>query len=95
MPIQKAWVDPRTGATYPQAFFVLANTQFDTQSRRAGLNMAVYAGIAQYSAGKEPLVTQDFEVTGSVYMVNFDANARSLSQAYVAGLPQFSGGVVV
>jgi len=95
MPIQKGWVDPRTGATYPQALFVVANTRVDTQAQQADLNMAIYVGASQYSAGRQPLQTQDFTVTGTAYLLNFDASVRSLAQTYVAGLPQFSGGTVV
>lgn len=95
MGLLRRWSDPRTGASIGNALWVIAQVQVDTERQGARIKMATYVGVAEYSAGKQPIDETERNVTGSAYFVNFRDPNYAMAQGYVAGLPEFSGSTVV
>jgi hypothetical protein len=94
MPLQGPWSDPNTGASTGRAVTVVGEVQVDTRQRMGIAYVATYIGLAEYSAGKQPISGPDprtIVMTGSAYLSIFDTPLRQRAQSYVAGLPEFSG----
>jgi hypothetical protein len=95
MALIRLWRDARTGLSLGNACWVVGEVQTDTERDGTRIKMAVYVGLAEYSAGRQPIDEVEQIVTGSAYFQNFDTPNRSMAQGYVAGLPEFSGSTAV
>lgn len=95
MPLIKRWNDANTGASFGNACWVVGEVRLDTEQNATRIKMAVYIGLAEFSAGKSPIDQIEQSVTGSAYFANFENPNLAMAQGYVAGLPQFSGAQVV
>lgn len=95
MPLIRRFFDPNTGASFGTACWVVGEVQLDTERDGVRVNIATYVGLPEYSAGRQPIQQIQRDLTGTPYMVNFDVPIRSMAQAYIASLPEFSGSIVV
>ena len=95
MGLTRRYSDPTTGASFGQAHWVVGEVQVDTARNGARITMATYVGVAEYSAGKQPIFQNAYDVTGSAYFSAFEVPLYATAQQFVAAQPEFSGAQVV
>lgn len=106
MPYLQPWIDPNTGATFPQSYVRpsdLAN--IDTAGRQASFTVRRWASQTSYSLGYQPIEVKDVQVNGVAYGSLFDAKRAQAQRAfdsaifavadtYIGGLLTLSGAQV-
>lgn len=106
MPIQQFFVEPNTGATLATSYIRVVDVQWDRSSSQVSLQIGRWASATTFSLGLAPVAKRDFNFSGAVFLNSFlptlaaaDASFRSsfvgAAEAFILGLPQFSGATQV
>lgn len=102
MPYRQLWVDPNTGATYPQSFVVAASPpQVDFVNQMATLTARRYASDTCYSLGFKPIETTTVQIDGVSYgsiapqlnaaQAGFQQSILAVADQYIGSVATFSG----
>lgn len=86
MPYTQSWIDPHTGATYPQSYVRSSPPQVDFGNQRVGFVVGRYASLTCYSLGYSPLEARDVQVAGVAYGSWFGTQVSSMQASLMAGL---------
>lgn len=106
MPYQQPYVDPNTGATFPQSYVRVGQPQVDFGSNRVSFNAARYASQACYSLGFHPIQSVDVAVAGVPYaswfatpigaaLASFNGMLATTADSYIGSLVTLSGATPV
>ena len=107
MPYLQPFVDPNTGATFPQSYVrVNGQPRVDFESNRVSLAAARYVSQAAYSGGFHPVQTADLTVQGVAYaswfaipvgaaLASFNSMVITTADAYIGSLTVMSGATQV
>lgn len=107
MPYQQSYIDPNTGATFPQSYVrVTGQPQVDFGSNRVSLTAVRYASQACYSLGYHPLQAVDLTIAGVAYgswfavpvgaaLASFNSMIATTADAYIGSLLTMSGAIAV
>lgn len=107
MPYLQLWVDPNTGATYPQSYVrVDGQPQVDFNTPQVSMHASRYASQTCYSLGFHPVQAQDISVAGAAYAsffatnvngarASFNAMIYTTSDTYLGSLTVLSGATAV
>lgn len=101
MPIAQTIPSPTQAGVTLDSYAFNAKLVFDIPTRAISLVSVRYADKASYEAGKPPIETITFNVTGDEFLAHVAANAEAYAmlktaiEAYMLAQPQFAGGTEV
>lgn len=106
MPYTQPWIDPNTGATFPQSYVhIMGQPNVDFNSARVSLQIGRWASQTTYSSGYHALEMRDVQVQGATYaswfagqvgsaLTAFQAGVLVTADTYIGSVPTLSGAAV-